>query len=144
MLVVDRKGEIEKMSIACLAPNRCFLGVGTGEVLNEYSSTAHWLDYKQRQAQMAEAIKLIRALWSGEKVTYTYKGVYYQTRQAKLYTRPRDPISLYVSTLVPTSGRFAGAHGDGLITVAAKNLKLIGGFYETSQREPATQAKIHF
>ena len=82
------------------------------------SSTAQWPAYKQRQAQMAEAIELIRALWSGEKITY--KGVYYQTRQAKLYTRPRDPIPLYVSSLVPTSGRFAGAYGDGLVTVGGE------------------------
>jgi len=105
-------------TVACLAPKRCFLGVGTGEALNEYSSTAQWPAYKQRQAQMAEAIELIRALWSGEKITY--KGVYYQTRQAKLYTRPRDPIPLYVSSLVPTSGRFAGGYGDGLVTVGGE------------------------
>jgi coenzyme F420-dependent glucose-6-phosphate dehydrogenase len=53
-------------TVACLAPNRCFLGVGTGEALNEYSSTAQWPAYKQRQAQTAEAIELIRALCRGQ------------------------------------------------------------------------------
>src|SRR5262249_29513788 len=55
------------------------------------------------------------SLWTGEKITH--RGTYYQTRQAKLYTRPRDPISLYISTMVPDSARFAGKYGDGLVTV---------------------------
>ena len=102
-------------TIACLAPKRFFLGVGTGEALNEYSATGQWPEYNIRRARMGEAIELIRALWTGEKVTH--KGLYYQTRQAKLYTRPSEPIPLYVSSMVPNSARFAGKHSDGLITV---------------------------
>jgi coenzyme F420-dependent glucose-6-phosphate dehydrogenase len=106
-------------TVACLASNRrCFLGVGTGEALNEYSAIAQWPAYKKRQAQTAEAIELIRALWTGDKITH--RGIYYQTRQAKLYTRPRDPIPLYVSTMVPNSANFAGKYGDGLITVGGE------------------------
>ena len=107
-------------TLACLGSSRaCFLGVGTGEALNEYSATGQWPAYKYRQAQMAEAIELIRALWTGEKITH--RGTYYQTRQAKLYTRPRDPISLYISTMVPNSARFAGKYGDGLVTVGGED-----------------------
>ena len=105
-------------TLACLAPSRSFLGIGTGEALNEYSAAAQWPAYKVRQAQTAEAIELIRALWSGEKITH--KGVYYQTRQAKLYTLPKQPIPLYVSTMVPNSARFAGKYGDGLVTVGGE------------------------
>jgi coenzyme F420-dependent glucose-6-phosphate dehydrogenase len=105
-------------TVACLAPLRFYLGVGTGEALNEYSATGQWPDYKIRQNQLAEAIELIRELWSGEKVTH--KGVYYQTRQAKLYTRPADTIPIYISTMVPNSAHFAGKHGDGLITVGGE------------------------
>jgi len=105
-------------TVAGLAPKRFFLGVGTGEALNEYSAVGQWSDYKIRQSQLAEAIELIRALWAGEKVTH--RGVYYQTRQAKLYTLPREPIPLYISTMVPNSARFAGERGDGLITVGGE------------------------
>ena len=101
-----------------LAPGRFFLGVGTGEALNEYSATGEWPGYKCRQSRTAEAIELIRALWTGEKITH--KGIYYQTRQAKLYTPPREPIPLYVSTMAPNSARFAGKNGDGLITVGGE------------------------
>jgi coenzyme F420-dependent glucose-6-phosphate dehydrogenase len=102
-------------TMACMAPRRFYLGVGTGEALNEYSSTGEWPGYNVRQEQMAEAIELIRALWTGDKVTH--QGPYYQTRQAKLYTRPGEPIPLYISAMVPNSAHFAGEQGDALITV---------------------------
>ena len=97
-------------TMACLAPKRFYLGVGTGEALNEYSATGQWPAYNVRRAQLGEAIDLIRRLWTGEKITH--RGVYYQTRQAKLYTRPSEPIPLYISSMVPNSARFAGEHGD--------------------------------
>jgi coenzyme F420-dependent glucose-6-phosphate dehydrogenase len=105
-------------TLACLAPGRSFLGVGTGEALNEYSATGQWPNHKVRRAQLGEAIELIRALWTGDKVTH--RGGYYHTRQAKLYTRPREPIPLYISTMVPNSAGFAGKYGDGLITVGGE------------------------
>jgi coenzyme F420-dependent glucose-6-phosphate dehydrogenase len=64
-------------TLACLAPQRAFLGIGTGEALNEYSATGLWPAYQTRQAQMVEAIELIRALWSGEAVTH--HGAYYKS-----------------------------------------------------------------
>jgi coenzyme F420-dependent glucose-6-phosphate dehydrogenase len=115
-------------TLACMAPGRAFLGVGTGEALNEYSATGQWPDYKFRRAQMAEAIELIRALWSGEKITH--RGVYYQTRQAKLYTLPSKPIPIYISALVPNSARFAGKYGDGLITVGGEEPETYGKMLE--------------
>lgn len=105
-------------TVARLAPRRFFLGVGTGEALNEYSATGLWPAYKTRQAQMIEAIDLIRKLWSGEPVTH--RGEYYEMRQAKLYTRSDDPIPLYISAMVPNSACIAGKYGDGLITVGGE------------------------
>src|SRR5689334_8170529 len=105
-------------TVARLAPRRFFLGVGTGEALNEYSATGLWPAYKTRQAQMVEAIDLIRKLWSGEPITH--RGEYYETRQAKLYTRSDDPIPVYISAMVPNSARIAGKYGDGLITVGGE------------------------
>ncbi len=102
-------------TVASLAQGRTFLGVGTGEALNEYSATGLWPDYAERQAMLLEAIKLIRALWTGEEVTFD--GIYYLTRKAKLYTRPGGAIPIYISSLVPESAKFAGRYGDGLITV---------------------------
>jgi coenzyme F420-dependent glucose-6-phosphate dehydrogenase len=106
-------------TVSVLAPDRFYMGVGTGEALNEYPTTGMWPDYDERQAMLAEAIDLIRALWSGQKVTYD--GTYFDTRKAKLYTPPASPIPLYVSSMVPgSSAEFAGQYGDGLITVGGK------------------------
>jgi coenzyme F420-dependent glucose-6-phosphate dehydrogenase len=105
-------------TMACLAPGRFYLGVGTGEALNEYASTAQWPGYNVRREQTAEAIELIRALWTGEKITH--QGAHYQTRQARLHTRPQESIPIYISSLVPDSAHFAGKHGDGLITVGGE------------------------
>src|SRR4051812_3837278 len=105
-------------TVASLAPGRFYLGVGTGEALNEYSATGQWPAYNVRRAQLAEAIELIRALWTGEKVTH--KGEYYETHQAKLYTRPEELIPIIVSSLVANSAQFAGERGDGLITVGGQ------------------------
>jgi coenzyme F420-dependent glucose-6-phosphate dehydrogenase len=101
-----------------LAPGRTYLGVGTGEALNEYAATAYWPDYDERQQMLLEAISLIRELWSGGQVTFN--GAYYATRKAKLYTPPKERIPIIVSSLVPDSSRFAGTNGDGLFTVGGK------------------------
>src|SRR3954452_7072052 len=105
-------------TLACLAPGRAYLGVGTGEALNEYSATGCWPAYAERQARLAEAIELIRALWTGEPLSH--QGRYYETRQARLYTRPPAPPPIYVSAMVPESAAFAGRYGDGLITVGGQ------------------------
>ena len=72
-----------------------------------------------RQAQVIEAIDLIRKLWSGEAVTY--RGDHYQTQKAKLYTLCDKKIPIFVSAITPASARFAGTYGDGLITVGGKD-----------------------
>ena len=91
-----------------------YLGLGTGEALNEYSSTGEWPSYDVRQDMMRESIELIRALWTGREVTFD--GNYYTTRKARLYTGPRRGIPIFISSLVPESAYFAGYNGDGLVT----------------------------
>lgn len=105
-------------TLSCLAPGRTYLGLGTGEALNEYAACGMWPEYQERQARLREAIELIRALWSGQEVTY--RGTYYQTHQARLYTPPTQSIPLYIASLAPKSAHFAGKYGDGLVAVGGK------------------------
>ncbi|HEY7321232.1 MAG TPA: TIGR03557 family F420-dependent LLM class oxidoreductase [Candidatus Binatia bacterium] len=126
-------------TVSCLAPKRFFLGVGTGEALNEYAAVGQWPGYKIRQAQLAEAIALMRALWTGEKITH--RGEYYQTRRAKLYTLPQDSIPLYVSTLVPKTARFAAKHGDGLITVGGEEPNIYTEIFDNFEAVAAKAGK---
>jgi coenzyme F420-dependent glucose-6-phosphate dehydrogenase len=127
-----------------MAPGRVYLGVGTGEALNEYASTGQWPGYDERQEMLAEAIDLMRALWSGQEVTF--EGTYYQTRKAKLFTTPASPIPIYISSLVPESATFAGAYGDGLFTVGGKQPELyrnlIKNFEESARQNGKDPAKL--
>jgi coenzyme F420-dependent glucose-6-phosphate dehydrogenase len=64
-------------TVACLAPGRVYVGVGTGEALNEYSACGRWPEYQERQEQLGEAIELMRELWEGEPVSH--HGGFYET-----------------------------------------------------------------
>jgi coenzyme F420-dependent glucose-6-phosphate dehydrogenase len=105
-------------TVGALAGGRTFLCVGTGEALNEYPVTGLWPDYTERQERLEEAVTLIRALWTGKSISHS--GMYYRTREAKLYTLSPEPIPVYVSSLVPNTAGFAGRYGDGLITIGGK------------------------
>ncbi len=112
-----------------LAPGRTYLSVGTGESLNEYPVTTEWPGYEERQEMLAEAILLIRDLWTGDEVTSP--GPYFPVDKARLWTPPEDTIPLYISSLTPDSARFAGRYGDGLITVGGKQPEV----YQQMQKE---------
>ena len=80
----------EFATLACLAPGRIFLGVGTGEALNEIAvgSVAAWPDFKERFARLREAVALIRRLWSEDAVSLD--GEYYHTSDARIQTPPQS------------------------------------------------------
>ncbi|HEX6441973.1 MAG TPA: TIGR03557 family F420-dependent LLM class oxidoreductase [Stellaceae bacterium] len=100
-------------SLALLHPGRIFLGVGSGEALNEQAATGQWPKWPERWERLTEAIEIIRGLWSGEPVSH--QGKYY-TLDGRLYDRPPQPIPLLTAANGRKSMRLAGQHGDGLIT----------------------------
>lgn len=100
-------------SLGLLYPGRVFLGVGSGEALNEQAATGQWPKWQERWDRLIEAITVIRQLWTGQQTSY--KGTYY-TVEAKLYDPPASPIPLLTAANGKKSMRLAGQHGDGLIT----------------------------
>ncbi|MBV8091480.1 MAG: LLM class flavin-dependent oxidoreductase [Alphaproteobacteria bacterium] len=100
-------------SLSLLHSGRVFLGVGSGEALNEQAATGAWPHWPERWDRLIEAIDIIRALWSGQHVDH--HGKYY-TVDAKLYDSPSQPIPLMTAANGKKSMRLAGQHGDGLIT----------------------------
>jgi F420-dependent hydroxymycolic acid dehydrogenase len=100
-------------SLSLLSPGRIFLGLGSGEALNELAATGEWPDWEERWERLIEAIEIIRALWTGE--TVNHNGKYYTVR-AKLFDPPEQPIPLLVAANGPKSLRMAAKYGDGLIT----------------------------
>jgi TAT-translocated FGD2 family F420-dependent dehydrogenase len=100
-------------SLSLLYPGRIFLGVGSGEALNEQVATGEWPKWQERWDRLIEAIGVIRGLWSGEPVSH--RGRFY-TVEAKLFDPPARPIPLLTAANGRKSMRLAGQHGDGLIT----------------------------
>ena len=96
-----------------LYPGRIFLGVGSGEALNEQAATGLWPNWQERWDRLIEAITIIRALWTGKDVAF--KGKYY-TVTAKLYEAPATPIPIMTAANGPKAMQYAGTYGDGLIT----------------------------
>ncbi|HEX3456144.1 MAG TPA: glucose-6-phosphate dehydrogenase (coenzyme-F420) [Gaiellaceae bacterium] len=110
-------------TLACLNPGRVFLGVGTGESLNETPATgAEWPGAKERRLRLAEAIELIKRLWRDERVTF--EGDYYHTIRATIYDRPEEPLPIYVAASGPLAAKLAGRVGDGFIATSGKKQEL--------------------
>ncbi|MDF2703789.1 MAG: F420-dependent glucose-6-phosphate dehydrogenase Fgd2 [Rubrobacteraceae bacterium] len=120
-------------SLGIFYPGRVFLGVGTGEALNERAGTGTFGPYQERADRLVEAVQLIRRLWTGEPTSYD--GAYYRTENARLYDVPERPIPIYVAASGPKSARLAGEHGDGWIGGAAdiENKELQSAFREGAE-----------
>ena len=101
---------------AALMPGRFFLGVGTGENLNEHILGDRWPNADERLERLEEAVDLIRELWEGDLVTH--RGRHFTVDRARLYTLPDEPPPLAVAAAAPKAAELAGRLGDALISVA--------------------------
>jgi coenzyme F420-dependent glucose-6-phosphate dehydrogenase len=110
-------------TLACLAPGRVFLGVGTGESLNETPSIGvEWPEFKERFARLKEAVELMGRLWTEDRVTY--HGEYYRTENATIYDKPDEPVPMYVAGAGAVAARYAGRVADGFICTSGKKPEL--------------------
>jgi G6PDH family F420-dependent oxidoreductase len=103
---------------AAMMPGRFFLGVGTGENLNEHILGDRWPDWDVRVRMLAEAVDVIRELWIG-RVT-SFEGEFYEVQNARIYTLPEEPIEIMVAASGERAAKVAGAIGDGFISTAPK------------------------
>ncbi|MDP8905226.1 MAG: TIGR03557 family F420-dependent LLM class oxidoreductase [Chloroflexota bacterium] len=103
---------------AALMPGRFFLGVGSGENLNEHILGDRWPPVDVRQQMLEEAVALIRELWQG-KLT-SHDGDYYMVENARIYSLPDEPPPIYVAASGEQAGELAGRVGDGLVGTSPK------------------------
>ncbi|MBI2704805.1 MAG: TIGR03557 family F420-dependent LLM class oxidoreductase [Actinobacteria bacterium] len=94
-----------------LMPGRFFLGVGTGEALNEHVLGHRWPRPEVRRAMLREAIDIIRALWSGDAVDH--HGDFYDVDNAKLFDPPEPAPPIVVSGFGDAAIELAAEVGDG-------------------------------
>jgi coenzyme F420-dependent glucose-6-phosphate dehydrogenase len=98
-----------------MMPGRFFLGVGTGENLNEHVTGARWPSGDERLEMLAEAIEVIRLLWQGGQ--QTHRGKHYTVENARIYTLPDPPPPIMVAAAKPKAAQLAGSN-DGFIGVS--------------------------
>lgn len=126
-------------TLGSLFPGRVFLGVGTGESMNEVPATGmEWPAFKERFGRLREAVELIEQLWHGERISYD--GTYYKTVNATIYERPEEVIPLLIAAGGPTAAKYAGRRGDGIIVTSGKGMELYRDTLLPAFKEGATAA----
>jgi len=103
-------------TVAAMMPGRFFLGVGTGENLNEHVHGARWPAPDERLDMLDEAIDVMRLLWQGGY--QTHRGKHYTVERARLYTLPDERPPIVVAAKQPNAAKLAGEKGDGYMNVA--------------------------
>jgi coenzyme F420-dependent glucose-6-phosphate dehydrogenase len=103
------------MSLQELYPGRVFLGVGSGEALNEVPLGVDWPAPDEMLERFEAGLQAITRLWDGE--TVTMDGGWFRLKEARLYTRAASRPKLYVSAFGPQAAQIAARYGDGLWTM---------------------------
>jgi G6PDH family F420-dependent oxidoreductase len=125
---------------AVLAPGRVFVGVGTGERLNEQVTGQRWLSAGERRAALEEAIDVLRRLWDGE--TVNHRGPHVTVEGARLFTRPDVAPALLVAASGRPGADLAGRLGDGLVAVTPDS-RLVQVFESTGGRGKRRHGQLH-
>jgi coenzyme F420-dependent glucose-6-phosphate dehydrogenase len=101
---------------ASMMEGRFFLGLGTGENLNEHVVGEGWPAPDERLAMLEEAIEVIRLLWQGGY--QTHRGDFFDVEQARLYTLPAEPPAIAVAAAKPLAAELAGRAADAFVNTA--------------------------
>ncbi len=98
-----------------MCPGRAFLGIGSGESLNESPCGMDWPAVGEQIERMEEALEIIDRLLDGERLDY--EGRFFRTKAAFLHTRGERRPPVYVSAFGPQAAAVAGRLGDGVWTM---------------------------
>jgi coenzyme F420-dependent glucose-6-phosphate dehydrogenase len=124
-----------------LSDGRFTLGVGTGENINEGPLGYDFPQYAERNARMTESLEIMRRLLDGEKLTY--KGEFYETDRAKLYSPPVGPVPILMAAGGPKSATLAGEKAQGVITSVKDPAETVERVIEPLQRAAAEAGHPH-
>jgi coenzyme F420-dependent glucose-6-phosphate dehydrogenase len=125
---------------ASLLPGRFFLGVGSGENLNEHVLGDRWPSAEERLEMLEEAIHVIRELWEGDLVSH--HGKHYTVDRARLYTVPDEPPPLAVAAAAENAAELAGRLGDALISTAP-DADVVKAFEKAGGKGKPKYGQIH-
>jgi coenzyme F420-dependent glucose-6-phosphate dehydrogenase len=126
-------------TLEVMFPGRPYLGVGSGEALNESPLGEEWPSVGRQIERMEEALELIHALFEGKRIDH--EGRHWRTRRAMLHTRSERRPPIYVSAFGPKAAGVAARQGDGLWTLgdpemAPKVIEAYRAACDEAGREP--------
>ena len=100
-------------TIVEMFPDRFWVAVGSGQLLNEGITGQRWPAKIERNERLKESAAIMKSLWAGG--TVTYRG-YITIEDATLYTRPKKPPLLIGAAISLETAEWVGGWADGLIT----------------------------
>jgi coenzyme F420-dependent glucose-6-phosphate dehydrogenase len=126
-------------TLELLAPGRAFLGVGSGEAMNEVPAGMEWPSPAEQLARTEEALIIITRLLRGE--TVDFDGRYFKAKGAVLYSLPKRRVPVYLSAFHEGAAELAGRLADGVWTLGDPQQapKIVAAYREAcerSKREP--------
>jgi len=126
-------------TLGVLFPGRVMLGVGTGESMNEVPPLGiEWPGFRERFDRLVEAVELIRELLDHDHVSF--EGKYYKTRNATVYERPKEKVSISIAGTGGQAAKLAGRIADGFICTSGKGASLYQDTLLPSMAEGAKAA----
>ncbi|HEY3607816.1 MAG TPA: TIGR03557 family F420-dependent LLM class oxidoreductase [Pseudonocardiaceae bacterium] len=127
-------------------PGRSWLGLGSGEALNEHIIGDYWPEAPERVTRMFEALDVIKKLFTGKDVKHD--GQFFKLHKTRLWTMPDAPPPIYIAAAGPVTSKRTGALADGIITPAAALSKIEGVLSKFAEgarsagKDPDTMPKL--
>jgi G6PDH family F420-dependent oxidoreductase len=103
-------------TVASMFDGRFFLGVGSGENLNEHILGDRWPLPDERLEMLEEAVAVMRLLWRGGE--QTHRGKHYTVDHARVYTLPEKEVEVFVAAAQSEAAELGGRIGDGFISTS--------------------------
>ena len=137
-------------TLEAMYPGRHWLGLGSGEALNEHIVAGYWPEAAARSTRMFEAIEVIKKLFDGSVAgkDVKHQGEHFTLETTRLWTMPEAPPPVLVATAGPVNAKRTGKFADGIITVGAPLEKISGLFgkfdegVRESGRDPQDLPKV--
>ncbi len=137
-------------TLAAMCPGRHWLGLGSGEALNEHVIGGYWPEVGERSARLFEAVELITRLFTAslDGKDIKHRGEHFTMETTRLWTMPDEAPPVLVATAGPVNARRTGRLADGIITVGAPLEKIEGLFAKFAQgareagKDPDTMPKV--
>lgn len=108
-------------TLAAMYPGRHWLGIGSGEAIDEHVTGTYWPETAERINRMFEAVEVINKLFTasiaGRDTKHT--GQHFRLESTRLWTMPQAAPEILVATSGPVTAKRAGRTVDGLIVDGA-------------------------